>query len=212
MPDGGIRESNNAASRKFQRRRFAITCWALDNLNPLCSSRCLLMSSAKRGVSLTVGMTSCGRHRFRTVHARSGAVVRLLGAVIHQPDPADRNILMPWKSCSGLLSMPVFRGHVSRAFVKAAIDVAAEDERLKDITDGAGQAMTDQQTADEGRQYIAVAGMAERLSFRFPSAVSRIGNYRGELGEVAVVVSTLFGMEGHWRRYQDGASRHQGRD
>lgn len=163
MPDGGIRESNNAASRKFQRRRFAITCWALDNLNPLCSSRCLLMSSAKRGVSLTVGMTSCGRHRFRTVYARSGAVVRLLGAVIHQPDPADRNILMPWKSCSGLLSMPVFRGHVSRAFVKAAIDVAAEDERLKDITDGAGQAMTDQQTADEGKQYIAVAGMAERL-------------------------------------------------
>jgi hypothetical protein len=47
--------------------------------------------------------------------------------------------------------------------LKAAIDVAAEDERLKDITDGAGQAMTDQRTADEGKQYIAVAGMAERL-------------------------------------------------
>jgi hypothetical protein len=35
-------------------------------------------------------------------------------------------------------------GHVSRAFVKAAIVVAAEDERLKDITDGAGKAITDQ--------------------------------------------------------------------
>ncbi|SEI00079.1 hypothetical protein SAMN05216228_101599 [Rhizobium tibeticum] len=69
---------------------------------------------------------------------------------------------MPWSSCSGLPQMLVFRPRLAR-ILKAAIDVAAEDERLKDITDGPGQALTDQQPADEGKQYIAVAGMAERL-------------------------------------------------
>lgn len=52
--------------------------------------------------------------------------------------------------------------------MKAAIDVAAEDERLTDITDGAGQAMTDQQTADEAKQYIALTeidGVPEASDF-----------------------------------------------
>ncbi len=36
MPDGGIDESNNAASRKFQRRRFVIACAGRSTISSRC--------------------------------------------------------------------------------------------------------------------------------------------------------------------------------
>ncbi|MDQ0558298.1 hypothetical protein QO004_000071 [Rhizobium mesoamericanum] len=120
------------------------------------------------------------------------------GAVLHIPtDPANRDYgelmewlngeeLEPWREPSRNLSE-------IQADLKASIDVAAERERLKYITGGAGQAMTYQQKSDEARRYFAMREAGETpISSGFPLLSAEIGITAPTLDEVATVVRGAF--------------------
>jgi hypothetical protein len=77
--------------------------------------------------------------------------------------------------------------------LKAAIDAAAETERLKYITGGAGQAMTYQQKADEAKRYIAVVEAGGTpLAADYALLSAEVGITAPTLGEVAAVVNNAF--------------------
>ncbi|SEH51312.1 hypothetical protein SAMN05216228_10028 [Rhizobium tibeticum] len=80
-----------------------------------------------------------------------------------------------------------------KARLKAVIDIAAEEERLKYITGGAGQAMTYQQKSDEAKRYFAAleAGGTPEPS-DFPLLSAEVGITAPTLGEVAAIVSGAF--------------------
>ncbi|EHS51480.1 hypothetical protein PDO_1871 [Rhizobium sp. PDO1-076] len=73
-----------------------------------------------------------------------------------------------------------------KASLTLAIDNAAEKERLKYITMGAGQAMTYQQKADEALRFIAAA---TPLASDYPLLSAEVGITAADIAGVAAVVN-----------------------
>ena len=76
-----------------------------------------------------------------------------------------------------------------KAELKAAVDQAAETERLNFITPGAGQAMTYQQKIDEARAFKAASSPK---AADFPVLSSEVGITAETLSEVADIVLAAF--------------------
>jgi hypothetical protein len=72
-----------------------------------------------------------------------------------------------------------------KANLSASIDAAAERERLKYITPGAGQAMTYQQKTGEAARYLAAT---DPVPADYPSLSAEIGITAGDIGGVAQVI------------------------
>ena len=81
-----------------------------------------------------------------------------------------------------------------KAELKAAVDQAAENERLKYITPGAGQAMTYQQKVDEARAF-KVASNPKAADY--PVLSSEVGITAETLSEVSDIVLTAFAQWQH---------------
>jgi len=80
-----------------------------------------------------------------------------------------------------------------KARLKAAIDVAAENERLKYITGGAGQAMTYQQKSDEAKRYLATTAEGGVITpSDYPLLFAEVGITGATLADVAAVVNAAF--------------------
>jgi len=96
---------------------------------------------------------------------------------------------------SGSDGAPVFSASAEpslndvKASLSAAIDAAAERERLKYITPGAGQAMTYQQKADEATRYLAAT---DPVSSDYPILSAEIGITAAEIGGVAQVIVAAY--------------------
>lgn len=73
--------------------------------------------------------------------------------------------------------------------LKASIDEAAEAERLKYITAGAGQAMTYQQKSDEAKRYLAAS---DPDADDYPLLSAEVGVTAADLAGVAQVVNAAF--------------------
>ncbi|MDP9809343.1 hypothetical protein J2W42_002191 [Rhizobium tibeticum] len=97
-----------------------------------------------------------------------------------------------WGNIADTLAEPPALAEV-KLRLKAAIDIAAEEERLKYITGGAGQAMTYQQKSDEAKRYFAAleAGGTPEPS-DFPLLSVEVGITAQTLGDVAAVVNNAF--------------------
>ncbi|WP_050578778.1 hypothetical protein [Rhizobium leguminosarum] len=67
-----------------------------------------------------------------------------------------------------------------------AIDRAAEQERRKYITSGAGQAMTYVQKADEAKRFLAAE---DPVAADYPLIAAEIGITAPDIGEVAAIVA-----------------------
>lgn len=92
----------------------------------------------------------------------------------------------------GILHAPVAVGMAGvRTELKARIDAAAEAERLKYITPGAGQAMTYQQKVDEARAF-KIASSPKAADY--PVLSSEVGITAETLSEVADVVLASFSL------------------
>ncbi len=80
-----------------------------------------------------------------------------------------------------------------KSALKASIDAAAEAERLKYITGGAGQAMTYQQKSDEAKRYLAAidAGVQTEPS-AYPLLSAEVGITAATLEEVAAIVNGAY--------------------
>lgn len=80
---------------------------------------------------------------------------------------------------------------VVKAGLKSEIDAAAERERLRYITPGAGQAMTYQAKVEEARRFVASGGPPSD----FPMLTAEIGITAIDLAGVAAVVLAAYQ---HW--------------
>ncbi|ATN32917.1 hypothetical protein ACO34A_03765 [Rhizobium sp. ACO-34A] len=76
-----------------------------------------------------------------------------------------------------------------QASLKAGIDVAAEVERLKHITAGAGQAMTYQRKAEEAKACLSAT---DPVSADYPMLAAEIGITAETLAGVASIVSAAY--------------------
>ncbi|TBZ98228.1 hypothetical protein E0H56_03735 [Rhizobium leguminosarum bv. viciae] len=76
-----------------------------------------------------------------------------------------------------------------KAAIAKAIDAAAERERLKYITAGAGQALTYQQKADEATRYLAATNPDPS---DYPLLSAEVGVTASDIAGVAQVVKTAF--------------------
>ncbi|MBY5709701.1 hypothetical protein [Rhizobium leguminosarum] len=76
-----------------------------------------------------------------------------------------------------------------KAELKAGIDKAAEEERVKYITPGAGQAMTYLHKADQARRYVAAA---EPVDSEYPLLAAEVGITASSIAGVAAVVIAAF--------------------
>ncbi|MGM5087990.1 hypothetical protein ACD589_15000 [Rhizobium sp. 814_E9_N1_1] len=76
-----------------------------------------------------------------------------------------------------------------KAAIAKAVDAAAERERLKYITAGAGQAMTYQQKADEATRYLAATNPDPS---DYPLLSAEVGVTAGDIAGVAQVVKAAF--------------------
>jgi hypothetical protein len=76
-----------------------------------------------------------------------------------------------------------------KANLSALIDAAAERERLKYITGGAGQAMTYQQKADEATRYLAATDPAPT---DYPILSAEVGITAADIGGVAQVIRAAY--------------------
>lgn len=72
---------------------------------------------------------------------------------------------------------------------KAAIDAAAEIERLRYITPGGGQALTYMQKSDEARRYLSAA---TPLPKDYPLLAAEVGITADDIAGVAAVVAAAF--------------------
>lgn len=91
---------------------------------------------------------------------------------------------------------PILDLTVVKAQIKAAIDGAAETERLKYITPGAGQAMTYQRKTEEARRLRAAIGAEEEIvPADYPLLAATIGIDGNTIAEVADIV---IGMDNAW--------------
>lgn len=73
--------------------------------------------------------------------------------------------------------------------LKAAVDEAAEAERLKYITPGAGQAMTYQRKVEEGRRVIATVAASDEIDAAdYPLLSASVGIDGNTLADVAQLV------------------------
>lgn len=78
---------------------------------------------------------------------------------------------------------------VIKAGLRAAVDGAAEQERLKYITPGTGQAMTYQQKADEALRFFAEQNS---VAGNYPLLSAEVGITASDLAGVAQVVKTAY--------------------
>ncbi|TBY41583.1 hypothetical protein [Rhizobium leguminosarum] len=78
---------------------------------------------------------------------------------------------------------------VLKAALKATIDTAAETERLKYITPGAGQALTYAQKADQAKAYLAATAPVDA---DYPLIMAEIGITGATAAEVADVIAASF--------------------
>ncbi|AGN34401.1 hypothetical protein [Rhizobium sp. P007] len=76
-----------------------------------------------------------------------------------------------------------------KSALKIRIDAAAEAERLKYITSGAGQALTYMQKSDEARRYLAAD---EPDADDYPLLSAEVGITAPDIHGVAVIVSAAF--------------------
>ena len=98
-----------------------------------------------------------------------------------QTDAALQEVLFPHRMYFDL--------GAAKAELKAAVDQSAENERLKYITPGAGQAMTYQQKVDEARAF-KVAGDPKAADY--PVLSSEVGITAETLSEVSDIVLAAF--------------------
>lgn len=78
--------------------------------------------------------------------------------------------------------------------LKAAVDIAAETERLKYITPGEGQALTYMQKSDEARRYLSAE---EPVASDYPLLSAEVGITAPDIGGVASVVHAAYS---HWQQ------------
>lgn len=71
--------------------------------------------------------------------------------------------------------------------LKAQIDTAAESERLKYITPGAGQALTYRQKADEATRYLSTGNPVDS---DYPMLMASLGIEGDTLHKIAMLIST----------------------
>jgi len=73
--------------------------------------------------------------------------------------------------------------------LKRSVDRAAEAERLRYITAGAGQSLTYMQKSDEARRYLSADNPAEK---DYPLLAAEVGITAGDLNGVATIVLDSF--------------------
>ncbi|ANL20373.1 hypothetical protein AMJ96_CH00605 [Rhizobium sp. N113] len=78
---------------------------------------------------------------------------------------------------------------VLKAMLKATIDAAAETERLRYITTGAGQALTYAQKSDEAKAWLAAV---DPVDSDFPLLSAEVGITAQSIGEVAAIVYAAY--------------------
>ncbi|MFS8051572.1 hypothetical protein QD357_01975 [Rhizobium sp. BR 317] len=77
----------------------------------------------------------------------------------------------------------------AKVALKTQIDAAAEIERLKYITSGAGQAMTYSQKADEASRYLAAT---QPVAADYPLLSAEVGITAADIAGVAAIVDAAF--------------------
>ena len=107
--------------------------------------------------------------------------------------PCPEDVEDHWSYVDGAFIPPVEPPETDLAFIKSSlktlVDVAAETERLKYITPGAGQALTYMQKSDEARRYLSEDNPD---AADYPLLSAEVGITANDMAGVASTVAGAF--------------------
>ncbi len=107
--------------------------------------------------------------------------------------PCPEDVEDHWSYVDGAFIPPLEPPETDLASIKSSlktlVDVAAETERLKYITPGAGQALTYMQKSDEARRYLSED---DPDAANYPLLSAEIGITADDMAGVASIVSAAF--------------------
>lgn len=115
-------------------------------------------------------------------------------AILQQLIECDGEVAEGWIASEGTLSPPAGQDPSAvlddlKSHLRSNVDTAAEAERLKYITAGAGQAMTYQQEADEAARYLSASNPKPA---DYPMLAAEVGITAEDFAGVAAVVNAAY--------------------
>lgn len=117
---------------------------------------------------------------------------------LFHPDIADlfkqcaKNVAVGWTYKDEKFSEPGTPSlSETKAALKANVDASAENQRLKYITSGAGQALTYMQKSDEARRFLAGENPD---STDYPLLAAEVGITAADIEGVAIIVAAAYGQ------------------